>query len=85
MTDVWLDPGQLPTWLRGNLYRNGAAVKEIGPDKFKHLFDGLACVHKFHVDGATGQVTYQVSSTGEVETVEILEENVKQKRSPAEE
>ncbi|XP_043197396.1 carotenoid isomerooxygenase-like isoform X1 [Amphibalanus amphitrite] len=51
--------GHLPSWLHGNLYRNGAAVKEIGPDRFNHLFDGLACVHKFNIDGARGQVTYQ--------------------------
>ena len=54
-------PGQLPTWLSGNLYRNGSGVKEIGPDKYSHLFEGLACVHKFHIDGAGSQVTYQVS------------------------
>jgi len=51
--------GKLPVWLRGNLYRNGSAIKEIGPDRYNHLFDGLACLHKFHIDGEAGQVTYQ--------------------------
>ncbi|XP_037074586.1 retinal Mueller cells isomerohydrolase-like [Pollicipes pollicipes] len=51
--------GQLPAWLHGSLYRNGSGIKEVGPDRYNHLFDGLACVHKFHIDGPAGRVTYQ--------------------------
>ncbi|XP_060080497.1 carotenoid-cleaving dioxygenase, mitochondrial-like [Ylistrum balloti] len=45
--------GTIPSWVNGALYRNGPAIFQIGPDKFKHLFDGMGAIQKFEVkDGA---------------------------------
>lgn len=44
--------GQLPTWLTGTLVRNGPAY--FGP--VRHLFDGLAMLHKFAF--TDGRVSY---------------------------
>jgi beta,beta-carotene 9',10'-dioxygenase len=48
--------GQTPTWLRGSLFRNGPAKFEIGEEKYRHWFDGLAMLHKFTFN--EGQVSY---------------------------
>lgn len=39
--------GQIPGWLTGTLIRNSAAKFEVGEEKYKHWFDGLAMLHKF--------------------------------------
>ncbi|XP_067124559.1 carotenoid-cleaving dioxygenase, mitochondrial-like [Centruroides vittatus] len=49
--------GEIPTWLKGCLIRNGGGAYEVGQDKYKHVFDGLALMHKFNI--VDGSVTYQ--------------------------
>ncbi|RWS11964.1 beta:beta-carotene 9', partial [Dinothrombium tinctorium] len=49
--------GEVPLWLKGYLLRNGTGLKQIGNDRYKHLFDGLACIHQFHIE--SGKVTYK--------------------------
>ncbi|XP_014359421.2 carotenoid isomerooxygenase [Papilio machaon] len=49
--------GQMPTWLRGSLLRNGPGSLKVGSMRFEHLFDSSALVHRFSIlDGAA---TYQ--------------------------
>jgi carotenoid cleavage dioxygenase-like enzyme len=48
--------GTLPPWLSGSLLRNGPARFEIGADRYRHWFDGLAMLHRFTVAG--GRVSY---------------------------
>ncbi|XP_070570573.1 carotenoid-cleaving dioxygenase, mitochondrial-like [Ptychodera flava] len=49
--------GEIPKWIEGSLYRNGPGLFEIGKDSFRHLFDGMALLHRYHIKD--GQVTYQ--------------------------
>lgn len=49
--------GKIPEWLKGNLIRNGGGAYEVGSDKYRHVFDGLALIHKFNI--SDGSVTYQ--------------------------
>ncbi len=49
--------GTLPEWLCGTLVRNGPGLYEVGPDKMRHWFDGLAVLHQFEL-GSQG-VTYR--------------------------
>nr|NP_001071891.1 RPE65 homolog [Ciona intestinalis]BAE73258.1 RPE65 homolog [Ciona intestinalis] len=48
--------GCIPEWLNGDVLRNGPAEFDIGPDTFKHWFDGHALLHKFSM--FEGKVTY---------------------------
>lgn len=48
--------GTVPDWLEGSLFRNGPALFEIGEDKYNHLFDGMAMVHKYSIKD--GKVMY---------------------------
>jgi carotenoid cleavage dioxygenase-like enzyme len=48
--------GQIPTWLSGTLIRNGPAKFEVGPQSYRHWFDGLAMLHAFAF--REGQVFY---------------------------
>ncbi len=48
--------GTIPIWLRGSLFRNGPAKFEVGEEKYRHWFDGLAMLHKFSFN--QGQVSY---------------------------
>jgi len=48
--------GTIPTWLNGTLYRNGPGIQKVGPDHYKHFFDGLAVIHRFHI--VDGKITY---------------------------
>jgi beta,beta-carotene 9',10'-dioxygenase len=43
--------GRLPDWLRGTLVRNGPGAFEVGPDRYRHWFDGLAMLHRFSLTG----------------------------------
>jgi beta,beta-carotene 9',10'-dioxygenase len=45
--------GTLPPWLTGTLVRNGPARFEVGPDRYRHWFDGLAMLHRFTVRDGT--------------------------------
>lgn len=43
--------GTIPAWLDGTLVRNGPAKFEVGTQRYKHWFDGLAMLHKFSFQG----------------------------------
>ncbi|GFY54121.1 beta,beta-carotene 9',10'-oxygenase [Trichonephila inaurata madagascariensis] len=49
--------GEIPRWLKGCLIRIGSGLLDVGPDRFNHVFDGLALMHKFTFED--GKVTYQ--------------------------
>lgn len=48
--------GELPLWLTGTLVRTGPARFEVGRQKLRHWFDGLAMLHRFTFAG--GRVSY---------------------------
>jgi len=48
--------GKTPSWLKGNLLRNGPAKFTLGKQHYLHWFDGLAMLHRFHFDA--GNVLY---------------------------
>ena len=48
--------GELPHWLSGSLFKNGAGRFEYVGKNYEHFFDGHACVHKFSI--AKGKVLY---------------------------
>ena len=48
--------GTLPAWLAGSLLRTGPAKFEVGEQRMRHWFDGLAMLHRFTI--ADGQVSY---------------------------
>src|SRR3954453_1074652 len=48
--------GELPGWLTGSLLRTGPADWEIGGDRLRHWFDGLAMLHRFAF--SDGRVSY---------------------------
>jgi beta,beta-carotene 9',10'-dioxygenase len=41
--------GELPSWLEGSLLRTGPAKFEVGEEKMRHWFDGLAMLHRFTI------------------------------------
>ncbi|XP_015784651.1 beta,beta-carotene 9',10'-oxygenase-like [Tetranychus urticae] len=49
--------GQIPSWVKGYLLRNGPGLRKVGLDEYCHLFDGLALIHQFTIDN--GSVTYR--------------------------
>ncbi|XP_064118691.1 uncharacterized protein LOC135223800 [Macrobrachium nipponense] len=49
--------GQVPHWISGALIRNGPGRLTVGDQKYNHLFDGSALLHRFHFK--KGKVTYQ--------------------------
>ncbi|GIY52954.1 beta,beta-carotene 9',10'-oxygenase [Caerostris extrusa] len=49
--------GEIPKWLKGSLIRVGSGLLEVGPDRYNHVFDGLALMHKFCFED--GRVTYR--------------------------
>src|SRR5689334_6157943 len=48
--------GELPQWLAGSLLRTGPAKWEVGEQRMRHWFDGLAMLHRFTF--ADGRVSY---------------------------
>jgi carotenoid cleavage dioxygenase-like enzyme len=48
--------GELPPWLTGSLLRTGPAKFEVGEQRMRHWFDGLAMLHRFTIAG--GRVSY---------------------------
>lgn len=48
--------GKIPDWLQGTLIRNGPGTFEVGSQKYRHWFDGLAMLHRFFIDN--GNITY---------------------------
>ncbi|XP_071808797.1 carotenoid-cleaving dioxygenase, mitochondrial-like [Asterias amurensis] len=49
--------GTVPTWINGDLLRNGPGKFEVGKDTYNHLFDGLSLLTRFNI--SNGKVTYQ--------------------------
>ena len=50
--------GEVPSWLKGSMFRNGPGQYEYGQDHFKHIFDPSAIIQKIEFDN--GDVHYQV-------------------------
>jgi carotenoid cleavage dioxygenase-like enzyme len=48
--------GELPVWLAGSLLRTGPARWEVGEQRLRHWFDGLAMLHRFTI--GAGRVSY---------------------------
>jgi beta,beta-carotene 9',10'-dioxygenase len=48
--------GELPPWLGGSLLRTGPAKFEVGEQRMRHWFDGLAMLHRFTIED--GRVSY---------------------------
>ena len=48
--------GEIPSWLGGSLLRTGPAKFEVGEQRMRHWFDGLAMLHRFTV--GDGRVSY---------------------------
>ena len=48
--------GRIPDWLGGMLLRLGPSKYEVGPDGYRHWFDGAGMIHKFSF--AAGRVGY---------------------------
>jgi beta,beta-carotene 9',10'-dioxygenase len=48
--------GTLPAWLGGSLLRTGPSKFEVGRQRMRHWFDGLAMLHRFTL--ADGRVSY---------------------------
>lgn len=48
--------GELPAWLTGSLLRNGPGTFQVGSQRYRHWFDGLAMLHRFTIDA--GRVSY---------------------------
>lgn len=38
--------GMIPKWLNGFLLRNGPGSMQVGDQKYEHVFDGDALIHK---------------------------------------
>lgn len=49
--------GEVPAWVRGALIRTGPAKFEVGEERYRHWFDGLAMLHRFAI--ADGGVSYR--------------------------
>ncbi|RCN50147.1 retinal pigment epithelial membrane protein [Ancylostoma caninum] len=44
--------GSIPSWLKGTVVRNGPGMFKIGNTEYKHWWDGLAYIQRYHfVDG----------------------------------
>ena len=48
--------GNFPQWLSGTLLRNGPGTFNVGQQRYRHWFDGLAMLHRFTFD--VGKVSY---------------------------
>jgi carotenoid cleavage dioxygenase-like enzyme len=45
--------GTFPDWLTGTLFRNGPGTFQVGQQRYRHWFDGLAMLHKFSFRNGT--------------------------------
>lgn len=48
--------GEIQTWLNGTLLRNSPGMFDVGSTKYKHWFDGLAYIQRYHF--VNGKMTY---------------------------
>ncbi|VDO18754.1 unnamed protein product [Heligmosomoides polygyrus] len=44
--------GTVPTWLQGTMVRNGPGMFKIGDTEYKHWFDGMAYIQRYHFEDA---------------------------------
>ncbi|GFR91763.1 beta,beta-carotene 9',10'-oxygenase [Elysia marginata] len=51
--------GEVPNWISGSLYRNGAGLYKVGPTAWNHFFDGFAILQRWSF--SEGKVTFQAS------------------------
>ncbi|KAK3763666.1 hypothetical protein RRG08_051188 [Elysia crispata] len=51
--------GEVPNWINGSLYRNGAGLYKVGPTAWNHFFDGFAVLQRWTI--SDGKVTFQTS------------------------
>ena len=45
--------GSIPSWLKGDFFRNGPAKFELGKYQLNHWFDGFSVLHKFELEEGT--------------------------------
>jgi len=45
--------GEIPNWLSGTLLRNGPGLYDVGGERLRHWFDGLALLRKYRFDNGT--------------------------------
>lgn len=67
--------GKVPSWLAGDILRNGPGKFSNGEDTYNHWFDGYSCLHKFSIK-PDGSITFQ----SKLLDTEILQENTKHNR-----
>ncbi|KIH53816.1 hypothetical protein ANCDUO_16042 [Ancylostoma duodenale] len=49
--------GSVPSWLKGTMVRNGPGMFKIGDTEYRHWFDGMAYIQRYHfVDGKVGDM-----------------------------
>lgn len=51
--------GKLPPWLKGAVVRNGPGCFTTATQNCSHLFDGMALLSRFEVDGASNRVQWK--------------------------
>ncbi|KAL7044598.1 hypothetical protein ACKWTF_001997 [Chironomus riparius] len=49
--------GKIPNWIKGSFILNGPGSFKIGDVSLNHVFDGMALLHRFHIEN--GNITYQ--------------------------
>ncbi|VDO44981.1 unnamed protein product [Haemonchus placei] len=42
--------GNIPSWLHGTMVRNGPGMFKIGDTEYKHWFDGMAYIQRYHFE-----------------------------------
>ncbi|PIO60420.1 hypothetical protein TELCIR_18082, partial [Teladorsagia circumcincta] len=42
--------GSIPSWLHGTMVRNGPGMFKIGDTEYKHWFDGMAYIQRYHFE-----------------------------------
>lgn len=71
--------GEMPAWLSGSLLRTGPAQFEVGEQRMRHWFDGLAMLHNFTFSGDSVSYAsrylqskaHEAASRGEIEFSEF--------------
>ena len=58
--------GEIPSWLEGTLIRNGPGITKVGEDEYNHIFDGLAVLHRLHIQN--GKVIKFITNSQACET-----------------
>lgn len=62
--------GELPAWLSGTLLRNGPGTFQVGTQRYRHWFDGLAMLHRFTIhDGTVSYANRYLESRAHIEAM----------------